>query len=90
MESMFLICYMLKQRYWHKGYALEGVNALTNYASTVMKIAKIYAYIKTSNKASIAIGEKAGFCKEESFIKHYSGNDMEHFVYSKVDLYRSN
>ncbi len=79
----FEVCYMLKHKYWHNGYALEGVRALTDYAFTKMGLNTLYAQIKTNNTASIAVAEQAGFVKETTFSKHYNGTDMEHFLYSK-------
>jgi len=83
-QSIFEVCYMLKHRYWHHGYALEGIRALTDYAFGEMGLPAVYAQIKTNNTPSIAVAESAGFEKKTVFIKHYNGKNMEHFLYSKT------
>ncbi|MCO1604310.1 GNAT family N-acetyltransferase [Desulfosporosinus nitroreducens] len=83
-QSIFEVCYMLKHRYWHYGYALEGVRALTNYAFREISLPEVYAQIKTNNAPSIAVAESAGFEKKATFIKHYNGKNMEHFLYAKT------
>ncbi|SDG58887.1 Acetyltransferase (GNAT) domain-containing protein [Desulfosporosinus hippei DSM 8344] len=83
-QSIFEVCYMLKHRYWHFGYALEGVRALTNYAFREISLPEVYAQIKTNNAPSIAVAESAGFEKKTTFIKHYNGKNMEHFLYAKT------
>lgn len=78
------VCYMLKQEYWHNGYALEGAKALIDYAFTTYNVNRVYACIRSNNQSSIKVAEKVGMKKENSFIKHYNGIDMEHFIYSKT------
>jgi ribosomal-protein-alanine N-acetyltransferase len=78
------VCYMLKQKYWHKGYALEGTEVLINYAFTTLDVNKIYAFIRSNNLSSVKVAAKAGMKNEGSFIRHYNGIDMEHFIYSKM------
>ncbi len=78
------VCYMLKQKYWYKGYAFEGTKALINYAFTKLNVNKVYACIRRNNLPSVNVAQKAGMKNEGSFIKHYNGKDMEHFIYSKT------
>lgn len=77
------VCYMLKEKHWHKGYAQEGIDALLNYAHTTMNENKVYATIRTNNLPSIAVAEKAEMSQIGSFIKRYNNIDMEHYIYLK-------
>ncbi|MDQ7094390.1 GNAT family N-acetyltransferase [Desulfosporosinus sp. PR] len=83
-QIAFEVCYMLKNQYQHNGYALEGVQALTEYAFANMGLGIVYAQIKTDNITSIKVAEKARFIKQSVFIKHYNGKDMEHSLYAKT------
>lgn len=82
-QSLFEVCYMLKHSSWHKGYALEGVRALTHYAFTAMGLSQVCAQIKTNNAPSLRVAEAAGFERKTKFIKNYNGKAMEHFLYLK-------
>lgn len=83
-QTAFEVCYMLNHQHWHKGYALEGVQALTKYAFSVMGLTAVYAQVKTDNTASIAVAETAGFQRQSVFAKNYNGKNMPHYLYVKV------
>lgn len=84
-QSLFEVCYMLKHSYWHKGYAREGVRALTHYAFTAMALAEVCAQIKTNNTSSLRVAEATGFERKATFIKNYNGKAMDHFLYLKAN-----
>lgn len=44
-----------------KGYALESLNLLSEYAFNVIHLHQLYCHIHTSNEASIRLFEAAGF-----------------------------
>ncbi len=46
-----------------KGYALDALSALSNYALDVLGLKQLYANISVDNMASIRLFEKAGFEK---------------------------
>lgn len=78
------VCYMLQQKHWHNGYALEGTKALLQYAFSELDVNKVYACIRINNFSSIKVAKSAGMKKQGSFIKHYNGKDMEHYIYVKM------
>lgn len=80
-EIEYEVCYMLKQQYFQQGYALEGVNAMVNYAFSKLMLPYIYAQIKTDNNPSIKVAEKAGFVKLGMLNKYYNGKNMSHYLY---------
>lgn len=80
-ETAYEVCYMLKHKYFHHGYALEGARAMINYAFSELGLQVVYAQIKTNNNASMKVAEKAGFKRESVFIKHYNGKDMPHYLF---------
>lgn len=82
--SGFEVCYMLSPRFWHRGYALEGVGALERYAKEALGVQVLYAQVKHDNLPSAAVAERSGFEKRATFVKHYNGEDMEHVLYMKT------
>lgn len=78
------VCYMLKYQYFHQGYALEGANAMVNYAFNKLGLPVVYAQVKTDNAASVKVAERAGFVYQSVFVKHYNGKNMPHYLYRKV------
>ncbi|MFH5183071.1 GNAT family N-acetyltransferase [Paenibacillus sp. TAB 01] len=75
------VCYMLKKRFWNQGYALEGAKAWLDYAKEQLGVNEAYAFVRTSNPSSMRVAEKAGMHRAGTFVKHYNGMDMEHFIY---------
>ena len=82
-EAAYEVCYMLQYPYFHRGYALEGANAMAAYAFSEMGLPAVYAQIKTNNTASVRVAERAGFVYQSVFIKHYNGKDMPHYLYRR-------
>ena len=76
------IGYLLKENFWHAGYASEAAAGCKKYAFEQLNKQKVYSIIKAHNIASIKVAERIGMKKEDTFIaKYYSGN-MLHFLYS--------
>lgn len=82
-RRVFEVCYMLKAAYFHQGYALEGALAMTRYAFSRMGQTVVYAQIKTDNRPSIKVAERAGFVRGPVFTKHCNGKDMPHYLYHR-------
>ncbi|MGL5416356.1 MAG: GNAT family N-acetyltransferase [Clostridium sp.] len=74
--------YMLKKKFWHKGFATEGAKAMLDYAFSILKKNEVIATIRIENKASCMVAEKLGMKIKDEFIKIYRGKNMIHLVYS--------
>nr|WP_194191641.1 GNAT family N-acetyltransferase [Clostridium chrysemydis] len=74
--------YILKKEFWHKGYALEGANAMIEYAFSLLGKEKVIATIRPENEASLKVAKKLKMNLESEFIKVYKGKEMKHLVYS--------
>ena len=77
------IGYMLKRKYWGKGFATEGAAALAQYAFDTIGVNRVYASIRPENTQSIRVAERIGMTADGSFIKQYNGKNMEHVIYYK-------
>lgn len=76
------IGYLLKQDFWHYGYAREAVIGCKHYAFEHLNKDKIYSIIKSDNTASMKVAESIGMTKEDEFITEYYNGDMLHYLYS--------
>ena len=72
------IGYLLKERFWHCGYAREAVNGCKKYAFEYLNKDKVYSIIKADNLASIKVAESVGMSKEDEFITQYGS--VKNFV----------
>lgn len=72
------IGYLLKERFWHCGYAREAVNGCKKYAFEYLNKDKVYSIIKADNLASIKVAESVGMSKEHEFITQYGS--VKNFV----------
>lgn len=76
------IGYLLKENFWHRGYAREAALGCKQYAFEQLNKDKVYSVIKADNYASMRVAESIGMRKEDEFITRYYNGDMLHFLYS--------
>ena len=76
------IGYLLKEKFWHVGYAREAAGGCKKYAFENLHENKVCSIIKADNLASIKVAESIGMSKEDEFITQYYNGDMLHFLYS--------
>lgn len=74
--------YLLKEKFWHCGYATEAALGCKKYAFEVLGSHSVYSIIKADNIASIRVAERIGMSKEDEFITQYYNGDMLHYLYS--------
>lgn len=76
------IGYLLKETFWHRGYAKEAVFGCKSYAFEYLNADKVYSIIKADNHASIKVAEGIAMKKEDTFVTQYFNGDMLHYLYS--------
>ena len=76
------IGYLLKENFWHCGYAKEAAGGCKKYAFEYLNRDKVYSIIKSDNLASVRVAESIGMNKEDEFITQYYNGNMLHFLYS--------
>ena len=76
------IGYLLKQDYWHCGYAREAARGCKKYAFEKLNKEKVHSIIKSDNWASMKVAESIGMKKEDEFITQFYNGDMLHYLYS--------
>lgn len=81
-QNFIGIGYIINREDWGKGYALEGSQALLNYAFNTLKTNQVVADIRPENAASIKIAEKLGMKIIQKFDKNVKGKEMLHLLYS--------
>ena len=76
------IGYILKEKFRHLGYALEGAEAMINYAFNKLKLKNVIFEIRPENQPSIKIAKKCGAVVTGEFIKDVSGKNMKHLIFT--------
>ncbi len=76
------IGYLLKEKYWHHGYAREAAAGCKHYAFEQLNQNKVYSIIKTDNYPSMKVAQSIGMTKQDEFITQYYNGDMLHYLYS--------
>lgn len=72
------IGYLLKKKYWHRGYATEAAVACKKYAFEVLGAEEVCSIIRDTNTASQRVALRNGMTKQDSWVKHYRSVDMPH------------
>ena len=81
-NSVLEIGYLFNRAYWHNGYAAEAAIACRNYAFDVLGYNEVFSLIRDNNYASMNVAIRTGMLVRGSFIKHYKGEDMPHYIFS--------
>lgn len=76
------IGYLFKKAYWHQGYAREAASGCKQYAFETLCSREVHSIIRTNNDASMRVAEGIGMTRGETFVKHYYGKDMPHYLYT--------
>lgn len=81
-KEVLEIGYLLKENFWHCGYAREAALGCKKYAFEKLGSEKVHSIIKVDNHASIRVVESIGMEREDTFITRYFNGDMLHYLYS--------
>ena len=81
-EEVLEIGYLLKKRFWHRGYAREAAEAIRRYAFETLGARRVHAIIKTDNLPSIRVAEAIGMKREKTFTARYYHGDTPHYLYT--------
>lgn len=81
-NKYFEIGYILKEKFWNKGYAREGASALINMAFNEMNIDEVIFEIRPENLASRKVAEYFNAEITGDFYKNVHGKQMNHLIYT--------
>jgi len=76
------IGYIFQKKYWHKGYATEAAVACREYAFDKLNADEVFSLIRDTNIASQNVAKRNGMSVCGTFVKHYYGVDMPHYIFS--------
>lgn len=74
--------YLFNIAYWHKGYATEAAVACKQYAFDKLEAREVFTIVRDINIASQNVAKRNGMNARKTFVKHYYGIDMPHFLFS--------
>lgn len=75
------IGYLFAYKHWHQGYATEAAIACREYGFNALHFDALYSIIRDTNIPSQNVALRNGMKKIDSFVKHYRGEEMPHWVY---------
>ena len=75
------IGYLFAYKHWHQGYATEAAIACREYGFNTLHFDALYSIIRDTNIPSQNVALRNGMKKIDSFVKHYRGEEMPHWVY---------
>ena len=75
------IGYLFCTDFWHQGYATEAAKAARDYAFTVLKAPRVFAFVRNTNTASMNVARRCGLKAIDIIIKHYRNVIMPHIVF---------
>ena len=75
------IGYLFCADFWHQGYATKAVKAARDYAFTVLKTPRVFAFVRDTNTASMNVARRCGLKAIDIIIKHYCNVIMPHIVF---------
>ncbi len=76
------IGYLLKEAFWHYGYATEAALGCKKYAFEALGQSKVYSIIKVDNTPSIKVAKRLGMTLEDTFYAQYYNGPQLHALYS--------
>lgn len=76
------IGYIFQKAHWHQGYATEAAIACREYAFDHLNADEVFSIIRDTNVASQNVAKRNGMRICDTFVKHYYGMDMPHYVFS--------
>lgn len=74
--------YLLKEEFWHQGYATEAALGCQKYAFENLQTDQLYAIIKADNISSIKVAEHLGMKKVDEFMASYYNGKKWHYLYA--------
>lgn len=76
------IGYLLAQRFWHHGYAIESAQGAKRYAFDQLQVPEVWSIIRDTNFASMNVAIRNGMLVRGRMVKHYYGIEMPHYGFS--------
>ena len=81
-KEVLEIGYLFRRDCWHKGFATEAAAACKEHAFTKLNADKIHSIIRDTNIPSLNVAKRNGMSITDSWVKHYRGIDMPHYLYT--------
>lgn len=80
-KKVLEIGYLLKNKYWHNGFATEAAIGCKAYAFNNLNASEVYSIIRDNNIASKNVAIRIGMTVFGKVTKHYYNIDMPHTIF---------
>jgi [ribosomal protein S5]-alanine N-acetyltransferase len=86
------IAYILKEEFWGKGYATEGIKSCVDYIFNVINADKYIAQVIPENASSSKVAERLNMKIIDEYIREQNGKEVLHLIYAltKEDYMKQN
>ena len=81
-KQILEIGYLFQKAFWGHGYAAEAAVACRQYAFETLNADEVFSIIRDTNTASQKVAKRNGMTVADTFVKHYRGIDMPHYLFS--------
>ncbi|MCL2817920.1 MAG: GNAT family N-acetyltransferase [Clostridiales bacterium] len=81
-KKVLEIGYLFQKSFWGQGYATEAAIACREYAFEKLNAEEVFSIVRDTNIASQNVAKRNGMTITDTFIKHYRGIDMPHYLFS--------
>lgn len=81
-QRVLEVGYLFQKAFWHQGFATEAARACKEYAFSVLGAEEVFSIIRDTNTASQNVAKRNGMLQGDTFVKHYRGIDMPHYIFS--------
>lgn len=75
------VAYILDEKYWGKGYALEGACACVEYAFKELGANRVIVQMRVNNMSSRKVAERLGAAYQKEYVRNYHGANRDYAIY---------
>ncbi len=76
------VCYFLRPKFRHRGYAREAAAACRDYAFNTLGARRVVSCVRVDNAPSRHVAEFLGMSVDRIFVRHCSGTDIPYALYA--------
>jgi ribosomal-protein-alanine N-acetyltransferase len=76
------VAYILKETFWGKGYATEGIKACVDYIFNILGADRYIAQVNPENTSSSKVAKRLGMKVVDEYMRKHNGKEVFHLIYA--------